>query len=168
MNNYTKCVGADETGSVVQRKKFCWMKKFSCFGITFFMVISILFLAGCARTEKDARKYIKNASGIDIPANSEMIYQYYQSYFQDVDPQYTVFQFESDPIEWLNENAFSEEKNEEFEEYFNSSILGWAQTPFPEEYIPTFENCYFWLKTEWVYFVYSPDKKWLTTFITEF
>lgn len=132
-----------------------------------FMGACILLSAGCARTEKDARRYIKNVSGIEVPAESELIYQYYQSYFQDRSPQYTVFQFERDPVEWLDESGFSEEKSEEFERDFMWDVHSWARTPFPEEYIPTFENSYLWLemKPEYVYFIYMPQKQWLIVFI---
>ena len=142
--------------------------KFLCAGMAIFMAFCLFFLTGCAWKEKDVREYIKNASEIEVPADSELVYQYYQTYFQDLNRQYAVFQFETDPVNWLNENAFSEEKNEKFESDFYGSIHTWAETPFPEEYIPTFEGSYFWLKTKVVYFTYSPDSKRLTVYITEF
>lgn len=131
------------------------------------MALCIFLLSGCTRTEKNVRQYIKNTSEIEVPTDSKLVYQYYQSFFQGLSPQYAVFQFETDPVKWLNENAFSEEKNEEFESYFDGAVHSWAETPFPEEYIPTFTGSYFWLKTKVVYFVYSPDNKRLTVFIIE-
>lgn len=167
MVNYSKRVGARTKADVAVRKGIGGIKEILRFVTAIFMALCVFLLAGCERTEKDVREYIKFNSEIEVPTDSELIYQYYRSVFQDLDPQYTVFQFETDPLEWLNENAFSEEKNEKFERDFNSSIRR-EESPFPEEYIPTFSGSYFWLKTKVVYFIYSPDNKWLTVFITEF
>lgn len=168
MVNYSKRVGARTKADVAVRKGIGGIKEILRFVTAIFMALCMFLLAGCERTEKDVREYIKGTSEIEVPTDSELVYLYYQTYFQDLDPQYTVFQFETDPLEWLNENDFSREKNNEFESYFNGAVHSWAETPFPEEYIPTFSGSYFWLKTKFVYFIYSPDNKWLTVFITEF
>lgn len=153
---------------VKAKKPLCAVKNIVFLGVTAILALCMFLLAGCERTEKDVREYIKGTSEIEVPTDSELVYLYYQTYFQDLDRQYAVFQFETDPLEWLNENDFSGKKNNEFENYFNGAVHSWAETPFPEEYIPTFSGSYFWLKTKFVYFIYSPDNKWLTVFITEF
>ncbi len=167
MVNYSKRVGARTKADIAVSKGLGGIRGILRFMTAIFMALCMFLLAGCARTEKDARRYIKNVSGIEVPAESELIYQYYQSYFQDRSPQYTVFQFERDPVEWLDESGFSEEKSEEFERDFMWDVHGWAKIPFPEEYIPTFENSYSWLelKPEYVYFIYMPQKQWLIVFI---
>ena len=168
MVNYSKRVGARTKADIAVRKGFGGIRGILRFMTAIFMALCVFLLAGCARTEKDVREYIKFNSEIEVPTDSELVYVYYQTYFQDLDRQYAVFQFKTDPLEWLNENDFSEEKNEKFEIDFHSAVHSWAETPFPEEYIPTFASSYFWLKTKFVYFIYSPDNKWLTVFITEF
>ena len=168
MKNFIKHIKMSTLECAEARKQLCVVKNLIFLGVTAILALCVFLLAGCERTEKDVREYIKGTSEIEVPTDSELVYLYYQTYFQDLDPQYTVFQFETDPLEWLNENDFSREKNNEFESYFNGAVHSWAETPFPEEYIPTFSGSYFWLKTKFVYFIYSPDNKWLTVFITEF
>lgn len=168
MNKLIKHIKMSTLECVKAKKPLCAVKNIIFLGVTAILALCMFLLAGCERTEKDVREYIKFNSEIEVPTDSELVYLYYQTYFQDLDRQYAVFQFETDPLEWLNENAFSEEKNEKFEIDFHSAVHSWAETPFPEEYIPTFSGSYFWLKTKFVYFIYSPDNKWLTVFITEF
>ena len=168
MNNFIKHFKMSTLECAEARKPLCVVKNLIFLGVTAILALCVFLLAGCERTEKDVRGYIKGTSEIEVPTDSELVYLYYQTYFQDLNRQYAVFQFETDPLEWLNENAFSEEKNEKFESDFNGAVHSWAETPFPEEYIPTFSGGYFWLKTKFVYFIYSPDNKWLTVFITEF
>lgn len=168
MNKLIKHIKMSTLECAEAKKTLCAVKNIIFLGVTAILALCMFLLAGCERTEKDVREYIKGTSEIEVPTDSELVYLYYQTYFQDLDRQYAVFQFETDPLEWLNENAFSGEKNNEFENYFNGAVHSWAETPFPEEYIPTFSGSYFWLKTKFVYFIYSPDNKWLTVFITEF
>ena len=76
-------------------------------------------------------------------------------------PSYTVFIFEQEPTDWLNESEFFKEKDEEFERktkeavnrYFEFSknatpedaeFLGSGLTVLPEEYLPDFEKEYWW------------------------
>ena len=167
MVNYSKRVGARTKADVAVSKGFGGIREILRFVTAIFMALCMFLLTGCARTEKDVREYIRGTSEIEVPTDSELVYVYYQTYFQDLDRQYAVFQFKTDPLEWLNENAFSEEKNEKIERDFNSSMRR-EEFPFPEEYIPTFSGGYFWLKTKFVYFIYSPDNKRLTVFMTEF
>lgn len=137
------------------------------------LLLSAMVATGCFNEEKKARRYIKSTSGIEIPEDAEMVYNYRQSCFQERDRQYTLFRFENEPKEWLTENAFCEEKNTDFEEDFIRSLKGGhSETPISKEFNPDFDSLYFWLNVQETersldreFFVYFPNQLKLIVYI---
>ena len=118
--------------------------------------------------EKFARRRIAALFGFEVPKEGKMVYHYLQNYFQDRDQQYTVFEFENDPSEFLNENGFSGVKNKEFEIDFKGQF--WKPERFPDEliaeYIPNFEKPYLYFETDHMYLIYAPTNHQLMVFIS--
>ncbi len=118
-------------------------------------------------SEKFARKRIKSVANLEVPTKAEMVYHYYNESWQDLSLQYTVFTFLEEPTDWLTNASFSKEKDEEFERRFR--IPEWLQSEkgLPNEYVPSFENPYYWLKGVNVRMVYIPDTSILIVYITD-
>lgn len=138
----------------------------SCLPIIFLI---FLFLPGeldeAINKYDNARRRIEARMEVELSEDLEIVYHVYQSGFQD-DLQYTCFKFENASIDWLNENGFSEKKNEEFERAFGGFYDGWGGRHVPEEYQANFENRYFWLKEECNFLIYFPDKGELIGYLT--
>lgn len=76
-----------------------------------------------------------------------------------------VFKLENEPTEWLEENKFSNEANEDFEEVINKFVPESIQTEISTEYVPDFTDTYYWLKApDLYYFAYQPDRMMLMVF----
>ena len=157
------------------------MKRILTIGIALFLMLcmSVSFVGCAGIKEKEARSRIKNCFDIEVPKEAKMVYNYYQSWQESTG--YTVFIFEQEPTDWLNENEFSKEKDEEFERktkeavesYFEFSkqatpedaeFLGSGLKVLPEEYIPDFEKEYCWKEDnrddaeDNVALIYVPEK----------
>lgn len=157
------------------------IKKLLTIRLSFLLMLCVsISLVGCAPIkEKEARSRIKNCFGIEVPQEAEMVYNYYQSWQESIG--YTVFIFDQEPTDWLNESTFYKEKDEEFERktkqtvdsYFEFSkraepedteFLGSGLTVLPEEYLPDFEKEYLWKeykrenKKDSVALIYIPEK----------
>jgi len=137
-------------------------------------------LVGCGwLEEQEARSRVKSAFKVEIPKEAKMVYNYYQSWQESLG--YTVFTFEKEPTDWLNESEFLNEKDENFESktkeavntYFEFSknatpedteFLGSGLTVLPEEYLPDFEKEYLWKEdkreneNDSVALIYIPEK----------
>ena len=117
--------------------------------------------------EKFARRRIAALFGFEVPKEGKMVYHYWKNYFQDRDKQYTVFEFENDPSEFLNENGFSGEKNKEFE--FDFKCHFWEPERLPDErlgdYFPDFEEPYLYFETDRMFLIYAPTDHQLMVFI---
>ena len=150
-------------------------------GLSVLLMLCInISLVGCAGTkEKAARSRINGYFDIEVPKEAKMVYDYYQSWQESTG--YTVFLFEQEPTDWLNESGFLKEKDEEFElktkeavdRYFefskqaepeDTAFLGSGLTILPEEYLPDFEKEYWWKERKrddaWdsVALIYVPEK----------
>ena len=157
------------------------IKKLLAIGLAVLLMLCIsISLSGCAGIkEKEARLRIKGYFNIEVPKEAKMVYNYYQSWQEAIG--YTVFIFEKEPTDWLNESTFYKEKDEEFERktkqtvdsYFKFSkraepedteFLGSGLTVLPEEYLPDFEKEYLWKeykrenKKDSVALIYIPEK----------
>ena len=65
------------------------------------------------KTPAYAKSRIEDISGVKIPSDAKMVFHYYsRTSWQENDEQYSVFEFKSEPTEWLMSNSFSDEKNE--------------------------------------------------------
>ena len=132
--------------------------------LLFCTVFSIVGCFGEKSEEEIARELIEANSKVEVPMDSEMVYHFVESDtgFREEQFQYTVFQFESEPTDWLNRNSFEEDNygGEEFERYFSSALstkpseLG----EIPQEFLPNFKEKYYFLRTENIGFVYLPKK----------
>ena len=151
------------------------------------MICISVSLVGCVGIEeKEARSRIKGCFDIEVPQEAKMVYNYYQSWQESIG--YTVFIFEQEPTDWLNESKFSKETDEKFkskakdtvDRYFEFSknatpedteFLGNGLTVLPEEYLPDFEKEYWWKEhkrdNEWdiVALLYVPEKLMLVYFV---
>ena len=65
------------------------------------------------KTPAYAKSRIEDITGVKIPSDAKMVFHYYiRTSWQENDEQYSVFEFKSEPTEWLMNNSFSDEKNE--------------------------------------------------------
>lgn len=157
-------------------------KRIGCFIIVLVVLALLAFtiaffgfgIPDLGRAEKAERRLIKEITNIEVPQNTRMLYRYDVDLLFPVHGRqtgYSVYQFDSEPTDWLKENGFSNEPNEEFSSYFQSCIPDWISSqPISQEYIPDFSKPYYWLQTQKskVYFVYQPDKLMLMVFIHPF
>ena len=133
------------------------------------MVITMCFsfLCGCANKKSEdeiARNIIMQETKIEVPINSEIVYHVRDKtgFLTGRNAQYTVFYFESEPTDWLNENSFETGRNEEFEMYFRagSETLPIEKEEIPKDFFPDFEREYIYMRTvSSVEFVYVPQKQ---------
>lgn len=156
------------------------IKKLLTIGLAVLLMLCMsINLFGCKNEEKSARSTIKYYFDIEVPQEAKMVYHYYQCWQESTG--YTVFIFEQDPTDWLNESKFFKQKDEEFEcrtrdaidSYFEFSkqaepedteFLGSGLTVLPEEYLPDFEKEYLWKEHkrdndyDSVALIYVPEK----------
>lgn len=135
------------------------MKKVFYFCIA--MVFCLGIFSGCTNYEWQERERITELTGIEIPSNTKVVYHYFDnSFVNGRHAQLTVYEFCEEPTEWLKENEFLDIKNVgKEEEFFDTE---WYATTsgagtIPEEFIPNFENHYYWLEKQRVYFLYFTD-----------
>lgn len=116
---------------------------------------------------KNSVELIEYDTEIAIPQGSQMVFEYEEDhgFTHGRSVRYYVFKLESEPTEWLEENAFSNEANESFEEVLNKFIPESIQTEISSEYVPDFAETYYWLKApDLYYFAYQPDRMMLMVF----
>ena len=143
-------------------------------------VVSVLLLlclafsiVGCFREKSEeeiARNKIERLTGIEIPMDAEIVYHIREEdkFLNGRRFMYTVFQFESEPTDWLNENSFSKEENDEIEWHYSGGfdLSPVEKEEIPEKFLPDFKDEYYPLLTEnFVYFVYIPRNCMLTVLI---
>ena len=152
------------------------MRKFLGLVLTGILLFCTVFsIAGCFREKSEeeiARRLIAANSKVEVPTNSEMVYlisEESNGFVHGGDFQYAVFEFESEPTGWLNRNYFEEGNygGEAFERSFLSVLRDKPEEleEIPQEFLPNFEEEYYYLKTEDVYFVYLPQNLLLITII---
>lgn len=149
----------------MKNKEFFKINKYIFLTILFF---SIFVLTGCTNKEEESRNRIKDITTIDVPNDSTIAYHHYDDVFVNGRrAQYTVFVFEEEPTNWLDENDFISIKDYENEGYFLEyfGFLTLEIEDIPNEYLQDFELDYLWIRTENVYFFYYPTKLMLTVFI---
>lgn len=128
-------------------------------------VVCFVCFFGCnSRKSEDeiARDRIISLTSIEVPVESKIVYHSRDSekFLTGRRAMYTVFEFESEPTDWLNVNSFNKEKNSEFEQFFQSvfDFLPIKSEEIPQEFLPNFEESYYYLRTaNSVYFVYIPQ-----------
>lgn len=140
-------------------------KKRSKVILSLFIIVCLLFsFSGCflidRRSEEEiARDRIARLAQIEVPMEAEIVYHFREKdeFLTGRKPQYTVFQFESEPTDWLNENSFLQGRIYDFEKYFSlSAIPSAVLKEISEKFLPNFENSHYSLLTEdFVYFFYS-------------
>ncbi len=141
--------------------KVCSKNAVKLFLCSILIAVSIFSLSACSKDAWQQRDRIQELTAVEIPTDTDVLYHFFDNSFANGrHRQFTVYEFKTEPIEWLNENSFSNQKNTEMEEDFfddewKASTLGAGE--IPKEYIPNFENSYYWLITQRVYFFYFPD-----------
>ncbi len=135
-------------------------------------IVSVLLLlclafsiVGCfwsINEEDSMRRLIVANSKVEVPSNSEMVYRLVEGEtgFREEQFQYAVFQLESNPTDWLNKNSFTKKgMDDEFERCFSSALKTKPDDieEIPQEFLPDFNEVYYYLRTENIYFAYSPQ-----------
>ena len=128
------------------------------------IVLCLISSTGCVNKKSEeeiARDRIISLTAIEVPVESKIVYHSRdpEKFLTGRRAMYTVFEFESEPTDWLNENSFNKEKNSEFEQFFPSvfDFLPVKREEIPQEFLPNFEESYYYLRTtNRVYFVYIP------------
>ena len=145
-----------------------------CFVCT---ICSSCFLSfGSQKSEDEiARDLILRNSKIEVPLNSDIIFQLRDKESKGCvhggNFQYTVFLFKSAPMDWLNKNSFEnsldKNKSKQFERYYSSVLSSKPEKlgGIPQEFLPNLNEFYYYLQTEDVYFVYTPQNLKLITII---
>lgn len=117
---------------------------------------------------KNSVELIEYDTEIAIPQGSQMVFEYEadHGFTHGRSVRYYVFKLESKPTKWLEENKFSNEANEDFEEVINEFVPESIQTEISTEYVPDFTDTYYWLKApDLYYFAYQPDRMMLMVFV---
>jgi len=160
-----------------KRKGGNFMKRILKMILTGVLLFCTVFsIVGCFREKSEeeiARDYITRCAKIEVPTDSEIVYSISEEskgFVQGNTFQYTVFEFENEPTDWLNRNSFEEDKygGEKFEMAFSGAVtfLPNEIEEIPQEFLPNFkEESYYYLRLEDVYFVYLPQKLWLIAII---
>lgn len=142
--------------------------------LPFFVAITCIFcFCECSvqKSENEiARDRITDLTGVEVPKKTTIVYHSREpdKFLNGRRSMYTVFAFESEPTEWLNDNSFNKEKDREFEMYFlgGFDFLPVEKEEIPKKYLPDFEENYYFLRTENnVYFVYIPQNLMLAVLI---
>ena len=131
------------------------------------MLLFSCAFVGCGERERRseeeiARDHIVFYSGIEVPTNSKMVYRYFREGFRELE-EYTVFQFESEPTDWLNKTSFSRGPNEQLERFFPPL---YTLEEISQDYLPNFEEEYFGFMTDdYNYFIYVPQRLLLIVYV---
>lgn len=139
--------------------------------VLFIMVIVGLSVYYNVKYSKDlpqnTQGWIEYNTEIAIPQDFQLVFEYNgdHGWSPGRAVEYYVFKLENEPTEWLEENGFSNEANESFEEVINKYIPKSIQTEISTEHIPVFADTYYWLDApDLYYFVYQPDRMMLMVF----
>ena len=155
------------------------MKKFlKVFALMLVSLLCFVCLFGCGPKKSEdeiARNYIIRCADMEeLPRDSTTVYlisEKQKGFVQGNAFQYAVFQLESEPTDWLNANSFEnsldEEKSKRFERSFLSVLMYMPDKlgKIPQEFLPNFDEQFYYLKTDDVYFVYLPQDLLLITII---
>lgn len=144
------------------------MKKLTKLLIAIFLsILSCCCFFGCKKDDDPefVRQRVKRRTEIDIPENAEIVYCFYESHFQSY-TQYACFKFEETPSELLENNSFTEGRNQEIETDFNDSFDHWLIDSVPDEYRANFEESYSCVKKGTTFLVFHPNTLTLTVYIT--
>ena len=156
------------------------IKKLLTIGLAFLLMLCMsVNLVGCSSIEeKEARSRIESCFDIEVPKDAKMVYNHYQSWQESTG--YTVFIFEQEPTDWLNESEFIKEKDEDFERKTKETVdsffkfsnrtlgdgggcSGKGVKDLSQEYVPNFEKEYLWKEdkrdeADSVALIYVPEK----------
>ena len=148
--------------------------------LTLFLTIitCFCFLFGCGLKKSEdeiARDYIIRCADMEeLPRDSITVYlisEEQKGFVQGNSFLYAVFQLESEPTDWLNENSFENSLDEEKSKRYELGFSGAVSTipdklgEIPKEFLPNFENEYYYLQLEDIDFVYLPQDLLLITVI---
>ena len=114
-----------------------------------------------------AKLQIKKTTGVKMPKEANMLYQYNVKYFQDGTIRYYVFEFSSEPTEWLRNYEFSNIKDKNFESSF-FDYNNWKNFKIPEEYLPREGEQYSWLRLSSYFFYYTPDNLRVIVYLSSY
>lgn len=137
--------------------------------IAFILMFSFsgCFLFDQRSEEEKARDGVVFYTGIEVPTDAEIVYHHADG-FRDY-LQYTVFQFESEPTVWLNENLFFVENDQYFGYDFNRACQSWANyKDIPAEYQVELNNAYWGLKKETHFLVFLPNELRLIVYLVTY
>ncbi len=130
------------------------------------MISFCVFFISCNLENKNSKKntikVVAYITKIEIPEDCEIVYKYTRNnvgWGPGRNTQYTVFKFEVEPTEFLNDNGFSSERDIKNENDFYNGDFGFNTyiSEYPDEFIPDLENEYLWLTVERVYFFYLKE-----------
>ncbi len=144
----------------------------SCYGSIDLWLEKNAINCGYKSDEDVARERIYIFTGIEISSDVKILYHLYDDtsgFSRGVGYQYTVFKFENEPIELLNENSFIKGKNTNYESSFLFYLL--SEKPdyleeIPKEYLPNFNEEYYYMYTDdGVHFVYNKQSCLLHVYV---
>lgn len=124
-------------------------------------LLLLFVLTGCSFQNDqtyNAKNRIRDYCEIIIPEECEMIfYHSYQSFGPGRPGLYAVFSFDVKPEKFLEENDFIDNKNQEFEKEFQSSVSNYVESynvNVPTEYLANFYQDYYYFESQGVYIIY--------------
>lgn len=152
----------------MKKKTGCLLAS-GCLGVPLIIVAIVICISGyyffdILYVNKTSTEWIKERTGITIPENAQIVYEYEEEhgFTPGRSAKYYVFKFEEEPSDWLEENRFSNETDDNFVSVFKNCYPPDVELG-EEGYIPTefrldFEKPYYWLKApDAYYFAYQPD-----------
>lgn len=141
--------------------------------ILIFFLLFLMTLSGCSFPH-DSTNYAKEAIQryieVVIPEECEMVYYYSDTHFGPGRPaMYVAFKFEDEPVEFLEEFNFIEDKNSKFEEEVNNKIEQFSTSynvSIPQEYLINFYRNYSYLDSSTgVYLIWFSFNKILIGYV---
>lgn len=121
------------------------------------------FGAVVTKTPAYAKSRIEDITGVKIPSDAKMVFHYYsRTSWQENDEQYSVFEFKSEPTEWLMSNSFSDEKNELLKKDLDYRA---EKVGVPAQYRVDSLDDYMWLELNGVDMEYIPNKLCLIVYV---
>jgi len=131
------------------------------------IVLSVFFITSCAQDESP-RERIKRISGVSIPEDAEIIYNYIGSTFSGRAPQYTIFKFKDEPTDFFTSDfSYGGEigmlsfvyGRMEFEDESEIEMRLKKYACIPDEYLPKWESNYIYYEQRVSKFIYFTELK---------
>ena len=144
-------------------------RKIAIIAIAMVMLFGTLAIAtGCGESSDAPIRRIEELTGVTLPNDAVILYHHIdRAFVNGRRAQYTVFEFEEKPVDFLLENNFLEGRNSDHERVLTErfGFLRLKVEDIPAKFRPCFENEYLWLEKRNVFFTYFIEQQILTVYV---